>query len=114
MTAERVLKDFKGILKTDIDTAFINQLEFAELHKLGKVELKAVVEETINKDYARQTYDDNERLFLKTVCVHCRTEDYPEVPEEGEILKLDGRIYQVVSCSNNLGVLTINLGANAA
>ena len=112
-------KTFKEYCDEDIKNAFINTLEFAGMHDLNGVKAAAVVEAFDNQakiqgNNTGGNYNPNyDGLYRTIVFVHVRTADMDEVPEYDERFTLDGRIFMVVSCSENIGVMTIELGADA-
>lgn len=101
---------FKDMLSNDINI-FLNDDEFAEEHDLNGTRCKAVVQSpqsrksfTVDGNYA-----DFTSIYGMLIIVHCKTADLDEIPIEGQRFDLDGKIYTVASCIDDMGILTITL-----
>ena len=44
--------------------------------------------------------------------VNCKKSDLPEVPVTDQVFTIDGKVYLVESCADDMGMLTIQLVAN--
>lgn len=105
---------FKDMIERDITTVFLNADEFAEIHNLNGTDCVCVIS-------TEQT--DDRRAFLQgvkrtpdglhgdyiTICV--KISDLESVPKQGTNFKVDGKRYTVDSCTSDMGMLTIVLGA---
>lgn len=104
---------FKDMAAADAGV-FLNMDEFAETHELDGVPCVCVLsrDETDEKAAAmpggRRTPDGLHGDFL-TVCV--RKSDLTRIPKQGENFKVDKKRYTVDSCADDMGILTITLGA---
>ena len=87
---------FKEQIAADISTTFLNCLEFADTHTVNGKEMAAVV-------------DDNELLERRLVYV--AKADFGPRPAQGAMLTLDGKAYKVKTCTEEAGVLAIELEA---
>ncbi len=90
----------------------MNDAEFAEEHDLNGTTCKAVVqgERTGKRPFkVGAVYDD---VYAADVVVHVKTEYLPEVPVRDEIFYLDGESFIVENCTDDMGILTIELTAN--
>lgn len=103
--------NFKDIVKQDINV-LLNPLELAELHNLNGVETFAVVENNSSKERTNKKSDDYSGVFSGVVTVFVRAEDLTQNPVYKQTYKLDGKMFYVVSCTNDFGLLTIELGSN--
>ena len=105
---------FKDMVAADIDDVFLDMEEFAEEHDLNGTTCICVVQGVTTRDAFQQSekYDGYDVVHGATNVVHVKKTDLGEMPVEGEIFKLDGEIFYVDSCAENMGVLTINLRAN--
>ena len=107
---------FKDMVAADCGEVFINIEEFAESHhNLNGTVCNAILQDVSvaeglsTGDGVTQTYAG---LYGSRLQVNCKTEDLPEVPRYGQTFLVDGKLYLVESCDNDMGILTIQLIAN--
>lgn len=105
---------FREQLQADIDAVFLNDSEFAEMHQLDNVECLAVVSNDTTAKNSRtlggpRTTDG---LHGDYATVAVKKSDLPRVPAQGNNFKLDGKLYKVASCTEDMGMLNITLVAN--
>lgn len=105
---------FREQLQADIDAVFLNDSEFAEMHQLDNVECLAVVSNDTTAKNSRtlggpRTTDG---LHGDYATVAVKKSDLPRVPVQGNNFKLDGKLYKVASCTEDMGMLNITLVAN--
>ncbi len=93
------------------DTAvFIDTDEFAESHKLNGTTSNAVVEGLTVKQQLIKSKVDFDGLNSRTVIVHCKSADLPEIPKQGTLFSLDDEEYKVNESIDDFGICTITLG----
>lgn len=97
-------------------SVFLDTEDFGEMHDLNDTVCPAVVQE-ISAEEELTTGGYTQRnahlgLYGTVLQVHCRERDLPEVPAYGQAFYLDEKLYLVVSCERNAGMLTIKLEAN--
>jgi len=106
---------FKGIIAADNANVFINGNEFAAAHNLNGVECLAVVQDVSTAEKlsiglsADNTYPG---LYGSRVMVNCKAADLPSNPVFGMAFELDGNLYTVEACDEDMGLLTIQLIGN--
>lgn len=106
---------FKEIVANDNANVFINGNEFADTHNLNGVECLAVVQDVSTAEKlsiglgAENTYPG---LYGSRVMVNCKAEDLPSIPVSGMAFELDGQLYTVEACDEDMGLLTIQLIGN--
>lgn len=103
---------FREQVAADNEIVFMNGDDFAGEHDLNGTICKAIVqgEVTGERKFLRgAVYDDVYRL---AVAVHVKKEYLPEVPVRDEIFSLDGQLFTVENCTDDMGILTIELTAN--
>lgn len=103
---------FKKAAEADIMSVFINEDEFAGEHDLNGTICKAVLQGELTgerKFFRGAVYDD---VYEAAVVVHVKKDCLPEVPVRDEIFSLDGNSFIVANCTDDMGVLTIELTAN--
>ena len=105
---------FKDMVAADISAVFLNPDEFGETHILEGRKCTCVVSGWATDDRkaaiqgGKRTPDGLHGDFI-TVCV--AASDLDKVPVEGTPFRMDGKRYKVDKCTNDMGMLTIELGA---
>lgn len=106
------MNEFKENLKNDLDI-FINDKEFAEEHNLNGIICRAIIENFSAIDITSKNGDFGyDRLYMNKILVYCLKSDLNEVPVYGQTFKVDKEFYLVENCSEEEGVLIIQLVAN--
>ena len=100
------------MIQHDINSVFMNENDFAEYHDLNGVRALAIVEALTIKDKLAIKSASFEGYYQKKVIVHVKQADLNEIPVYGQRFILDGDIYTVDSCDDEMGMLTIDLVAN--
>lgn len=103
---------FKECLAADISTVFLNRLEFADLHTIDGREMTVLVDENEllerNKgkggSHMDGTYKARRLIYVKKT-------EFGARPALGKNLALDGRHYRVDDCTEEAGMLAIELEA---
>lgn len=109
------MRTFKEQIAADNAAVFINELEFADTHNLNGTDCKAIVqdisvaEELSTGSGVEQNYPG---IYGIRVQVNCLKSDLPEVPVYGQAFRVDGKLYDVESCADDMGILTIQLIGN--
>lgn len=105
---------FKEQVAADISAVFLNPDEFGETHNLQGVDCTCIIfgDETERRKPTgrRGNVHSTEGLhgdFVK-ICVRA---GIIEEPEQGQNFKVDGKLFKVDTCTNDMGMLTIELGA---
>lgn len=104
---------FKEQVMRDLDKIFINTKEFAQEHDLNCTVCNAVLEGLTTKERSARAAENYEGMFKSALIVHVRAGDLPEVPPHGEIFRVDGKVYMVDTCDEEMGLLTIGLAVNS-
>lgn len=104
---------FKEQLASDIDV-FLNLDEFAEIHNLNGTECPVVATDDSTRAHTKAAGGPRlmDGLHGDSVRLQVRTADLPAIPVQGNNFKYDGKLYKVVSCTNNMGMLNISLMAH--
>ena len=109
------MNPFQEQIAADNAAIFMNESEFAEKHNLNATVCPAILqdisvaEELSTGNGVTQTYPG---LYGSRLQVYCKKNDLPEVPRYGQTFRVDGKLYLVESCDDNVGILTIQLIAN--
>lgn len=105
---------FRDFLEGDIDIVFLNADEFAEEHDLNGTIAKAVVQApTARESFLSNGSHANDSLQGVSVFVHCKLQDIPEIPAQGNVFRLDSDIYVVNSAVEEDGLVSIELRAES-
>lgn len=102
---------FHEIVTADIDRVFLNLNEFGEKHRLDDVELIAVISTSQTKQRANVQSRNFEGLHGDFMTVNIKKSDFPRIPKQGENIRLDGKLFKVSECRDNMGMLYIELAA---
>ena len=87
---------FKDQLEADIQSVFINPLEFAESRLINGVAVDCVVDsDIIDERKGRSSAEYAEGVFLSQIMIFVRVSDIPRRPVRSEILRLDDDRYIV-------------------
>lgn len=105
------MSGLKEQLGNDLNV-FFNMGEFAEVHNIDGVDLSAVIDSDILKTRSNDKSEQYDGVYASRIAVYTKAADLPERPVYGQQLRLDGKLYTVMECSEEMGVLEIVLGAN--
>ncbi len=107
----RKMSGFKDLVARDHRSIFLNTKELAGEHDLNGTTCTAIVVGKTSKGtfLSGADYDSFDGLYGSEVIVRCCAEDLPEIPVNGQRFDLDGEIYLVDSCRNDMGMLRIVL-----
>ena len=103
----------KEQIAADISTTFLNCLEFADTHTVNGKEMAAVVDdnELLERDKAKIMAAQTEGTYKARRLVYVAKADFGPRPAQGAMLTLDGKAYKVKTCTEEAGVLAIELEA---
>lgn len=104
---------FKEQIAADISTTFLNCMEFADTHTVNGKEMAAVVDdnELLERDKAKIMAAQTEGTYKARRLVYVAKADFGPRPAQGVVLTLDGKVYKVKTCTEEAGVLAIELEA---
>jgi hypothetical protein len=102
------LRDF---FNSDLET-FFNNNEFAEIHNIDGLDVPAIVDSDILKIRSNNKSEQYDGVYSGVVAVFVKASDLPERPVFGQHIRLDGKLYLVKECNEDMGVLEIILEAN--
>ena len=110
---------FKDCAAADIDLAFFDGDEHAELHKVDGTEYLVIVEEEDVRRHdshweagAKQNFDTG--LYNAHTILYIKAKDYGPKPKVGKCLVLDEgtdhkRTYKIIHCEDDMGVYRITM-----
>lgn len=104
---------FKDFIQRDLDV-FLNLDEFAEMHEIDGQEIAAVVDKDIIKTYSNNKYERYDGVYKGEIIVYIKADDFTKRPVFGQHIRVDGKLYLVVECNEDAGILEIVLGSNEA
>jgi hypothetical protein len=105
---------FREQVAADIEAVFLNASEFAEIHQIDNVECLAVVSNDTTSNIKRTLGGPRvtDGLHGDYATVAVKKADLPRVPVQGNNLRLDGKLFKVASCTEDMGMLNILLVGN--
>lgn len=106
---------FREEVAADNAAVFVNCEEFAEIHNLNGVQAAAVVQKiAVNSDIScgDAEVDKIYSLYGETVVVNFQSQFLREKLSYGDPYTLDGEQYIVKSCSDDMGIVTLELIGN--
>ncbi len=107
------MRTFKEQIAADNAAIFINALEFAEEHNLNGSICNAILQDiSVADDVTAKSGIAYAGIYGSRLQVNCLKSDLPESPVSGNGFELDGKLYLVESCADDMGILTIQLVAN--
>lgn len=107
------MRTFKEQIAADNAAIFINALEFAEEHNLNGSICNAILQDiSVADDVTAKSGIAYAGIYGNRLQVNCLKSDLPEIPVSGNGFELDGKLYLVESCADDMGILTIQLVAN--
>ena len=101
---------FHDQVAADIDNVFLNTEEFGEQHNLNGVECLAVISGDISKKRSTLASRNFDGLHGDFIAVTTKKASLKSLPAQGQNFKLDGKLYKVDDCTDDMGMLTILLG----
>ena len=89
--------------------------EFAEGHNLNGTVAKAIIQSPTAREsfLSNGSHVSNDGLHGVSVFVHCKLKDIPEIPSQGNVFRLDDDVYIVQSATEEDGLVSIELRAEA-
>ena len=102
------------MIQHDINTVFMNTDDFAEEHNINGTICLAVVEGLTTKERSVRISQNYDGIYGSTVIVHVDKSALTEVPVYGQDFYLDEELHYVEDCTDDLGMLTIELRSNRA
>lgn len=109
------MMSFRDEIAADNLTVFLNAEEFSEIHNLNGIEALAVVQKlSINSEISSGDVatDNVYGLYGEAVMVNFSADILQKLPAYGDPYMLDGKQYIVGSCSNDMGMITLELIGN--
>lgn len=107
------MKNFKESIAVDNAAIFINDLEFADMHTIMGASCKAILQDISVADDLSVGGANYPGIYGSRLQVNVLKADLPEVPVYNQYIEVDGSEYFVESCADDMGILTIQLVANA-
>ena len=105
---------FKDCLATDINSTFLNGLEFSETHTVNSKEMMAQVDsgELNRRNQMKINVNSGGRsVYQKETLLFVRACDFGGLPKIGATVTLDGGKYIVTAATDELGVYSLSLEA---
>ena len=107
---------FKEQIALDNIKVFMNFDEFADIHIVNGAEMLCIVDnnEMIDREkryqYKRSLYADG--VYIKTLLIYVRAEDFGPLPAVGRVITFDKKSYIISDAINEDGIYSLLLEAN--
>lgn len=105
---------FKDIIKQDIGNVFFNKDEFADEHIIDGVKMNATIDQNELIERNKKVNEHMDGIYSCAFILYVTKEEFGNRPKVGSSLKVDGKQYKVIDCTEEDGVYAITLGANRA
>lgn len=104
---------FKDTVAADISTVFLNNQEFAETHNVNGKEMTVMVDdnELLERDKSKLLGAPTNGIYKSRRLIYVAKSNFGKRPAQGVLLTLDGRQYKVQGCTEEAGILAIELEA---
>lgn len=106
------IPSFKECIAADVSNVFLNRLEFADTHAVDGREMTILIDdnELMERDqYRAGTHQDG--TYISRRLVYVSKEEFGPRPAQGRQIRLDGRLFRVEDCTEEAGLLAIELKA---
>ena len=106
---------FKECIAADVPQ-FLNRLEFAEIHSIDGKDMTVLVDENelLERDKAKVMGVSMGGIHKARRLIYVARAELGTRPAQGRQLSLDGRLYKVQECTEETGILAIELEAVTA
>lgn len=101
------LRDY---MQRDI-SVFLNTDEFANLHEIDEQIVTALTDSDILKIYSNDKTERFDGVYRGEIALYVRASDLGYRPIYGQIMRIDGDIYTVKECVDDMGIFRITLEA---
>ena len=102
--------DFKEILQDDINNAFLDSSEFADVHNVNGQEVNIVIDDNVTDGTETGIYGISQKiddgLYKGDKVIYISTEDTKR-PPPGNMLVLDNIRYTIVSTTEQCGMYMV-------
>ena len=108
-----IKKSFKEVMKDDVNTVFMNNDEFANIHLVNGKKMNVIFDslEQMEREQ-RVTEIKEEGLYKKHLLIYVKKSEYGPLPAPGNRITLDRANYLVTDAVNEDGLYSISLEAN--
>ncbi|QQE75716.1 hypothetical protein KDJ56_07195 [Brevibacillus composti] len=102
---------FRDFLETDIST-FLNPSEFGDIRNVDGKDITVVIDEDLTEERPRQPselYYSADGVYKKRIVLYVRSVDFGPRPNIEDKIRVDGQLYLVTDCSEQMGILAITM-----
>ena len=103
---------FKDLVQRDCKNVFLNPAEFGELHIVNKQPMVVVLDDIENIQREKRMKSHMDGIYARQIFMYVASEDFGPLPGQGELVTLDGKIYQGVDATDEQGIFAITLESN--
>ncbi|MEG1592804.1 MAG: hypothetical protein RR350_00255 [Oscillibacter sp.] len=104
---------FKDCIAADVSRAFLNPLEFAEAHSVNGKKMTVQVDENelLERDKSKLLGTTQGGTYKTRRLIYVAKAEFGPRPAASAALSLDGRDFRVADCTEEAGILAIELEA---
>jgi hypothetical protein len=103
--------NFKDILKNDITSVFLNDLEFADKHNIDGVDMLCIIDNSELEERKKLYTHYMDGIFEGKTLIYVRAADMGVLPGVSKRLYLDNEPYTVEEAMDECGIYSIVLEA---
>jgi len=92
-------------------SVFLNTDEFADMHDIDGQMIEAIIDSDILKIYSNDKTEIYDGVYRGEVALYVKALDLGYRPVYGQIINVDGNVYTVKECADDMGMLLITLEA---
>ena len=103
---------FKDILARDVKQVFLNPDEFGEVHKVNGTPMTIVLDDVENIEREKKMKSTMDGIYNRQILIYVKAAEFGDLPAREDLVRLDGKTYQVADAVDEDGIYTITLEAN--
>ena len=103
---------FKDVMAADINDAFLFAGEFAEVHTINGAEMTALVDDMEYIEREKKMKSTMDGIYNRQILIYVKAAEFGDLPAREDLVRLDGKTYQVADAVDEDGIYTITLEAN--
>ena len=101
---------FKEQASRDIQSVFMNALEFADVKEIDGKPMHIVMDDHSLVERGGAEHTDG--IYSAQLLIYVSVAEYGARPKQGKLLTLSGRDYRIVKVEEDMGLYTFTLEAN--
>lgn len=107
---------FKETVAQDVQTTFLNEMEFADIHTINNVPMACIVDNNERIERVKRFSQNMDGLYTASVFVYVSASVFDEhfhgLPTRGASMSFDGELFRVAEAIDEYGVYCLALEAS--